>query len=238
MNIEQFENLLILELQKVMENIIDENQYLGISANARVGAEISDWLEKKFVEYTQDHKYFKNSEASPVGKTKNPWDARTLFYINSIQEEIWLDFKAIKQQQLDSNPDIGTPNKVIDFILAGNFYLVYIYVYYTSSDLGLQFVKINDLYSKIYFLKDISSTVRRNPKNQLQVNVSASVEARNRQDFITLLIEKLKESHIRQIEISQKKLRSLEAQKQQLLDANERSELELKNKLENLEAFD
>ena len=126
MKLEEFETLLVLQLRTVVENIIEDQQSLEISAKSRSGAEISDWLEEKFVQYTTQHKYFKESEACPKGKTKNPWDARTYFMIEDIYEEIWIDFKAIKISQIDSNPDIGTPTKVIKFIQSGNFYIVYI----------------------------------------------------------------------------------------------------------------
>ncbi|HAC66197.1 MAG TPA: hypothetical protein DCF68_22350 [Cyanothece sp. UBA12306] len=235
MNINQFEHLLVSELQDIIENIINDHQYLSISAKTRVGSEISAWLEEKFVEYTQEHQYFQDSEACPKGKTKNPWDARTFFSIDSIQEEIWIDFKAIKIEQLDSNPDIGTPNKIIEFILSGNFYLIYIYVYYSSLDSGLKFEKIDNLSCKVYLLKDISSTVRRNPKNQLQVNISASIEYRTRRDFIALLTQKLEESYKRQIEKSQKELELLETKKISLMNANKESESKLRSKLERLD---
>ncbi len=77
MKLEDFEDLLVSQLQTVVENIIEDQQSLEISAKSRAGAEISDWLEKKFVQYTTQHEYFKESEACPQGKTKNPWDAKT-----------------------------------------------------------------------------------------------------------------------------------------------------------------
>lgn len=186
---------------------------MNISAKSRAGAEISDWLEEKFVEYTTQHKYFKESEACPKGKTKNPWDARTYFMIEDIYEEIWMDFKAIKISQVDSNPDIGTPNKVIECIQSGNFYIIYIYVYYESTKIGLTFARINNLYSKVYLFKNISSTFRRNPNNQLQVNISQETEYRSRQEFIELLINKLEESYQHQIDKASKELNLLENKK-------------------------
>ncbi len=238
MKLEEFENLLVSQLQTVVENIIEDQQSLEISAKSRSGAEISDWLEEKFVQYTTQHKYFKESEACPKGKTKNPWDARTYFMIEDIYEEIWIDFKAIKISQIDSNPDIGTPTKVIQFIQSGNFYIVYIYVYYESTNNGLKFTKRNNNYSKVYLLKDISSTFRRNPKNQLQVNISQETEYRSRKEFIELLVNKLQESYHRQIDKAQKELELLETKKQKLIKANYRSEEDIINKLRRLKRRD
>lgn len=132
----------------------------------------------------------------------------------------------------NSNPDIGTPNKIIDFINIGRFYLVYIYVYYQAKGDGLEFVKINDSYSKLYYLKDISNTFRRNPKNQLQVNMSENSTYRSREDFIKLLIEKIKESHNRQIEISNRALEGIDEVEKELLESNKKYEDKLLKKIQ------
>jgi len=224
MNIKEFEDLILSELENIVDQIIVENLALQISAKARAGAEVSDFLEDKFIECTLKHKFFTNSEAAPKGQTKNPWDVKTFFKINSHLEQIWIDFKALKTTSADSNPDIGTPDKVIKFIEQGNFYLVYIYVYYQEKDDGLEFVKHDNRYTKLYFLKDISSTVRRNPKNQLQVNMSEEPEYRTREEFIKLLFDKIKESHIRQVKISEKKLKELDKIEENLLKINRASE--------------
>ncbi len=229
--IQKFENLILSQLENIVTNILQSTTSLPISAKSRAGAEISDWLEKEFVLKTQKHQYFFNSEAAPEGQTKNPWDARTYFKINQISEEIWIDFKAIKITSADSNPDIGTPNKVVKFIEQGNFYIAFIYVYYQPTDAGLEFVMHNNKFTKTYFLKDIHHTFRRNPKNQLQVNISQDVEYRSREDFINLLYDKLRESHQRQIEISTKKLSQLDDEKQNLLQSNE---ISLERLLKNL----
>ena len=229
--IQKFENLILSQLENIVTNILQSTTSLPISAKSRAGAEISDWLEKEFVLKTQKHQYFFNSEAAPEGQTKNPWDARTYFKINQISEEIWIDFKAIKITSADSNPDIGTPNKVVKFIEQGNFYIAFIYVYYQPTDDGLEFVMLNNKFTKTYFLKDIHHTFRRNPKNQLQVNISQDVEYRSREDFINLLYDKLRESHQRQIEISTKKLSQLDDEKQNLLQSNE---ISLERLLKNL----
>lgn len=220
MNIKELETLIADEIDKVVVRIIKDNKRLNISAKARAGAEISDWLEDKFVEYTREHQYLKGSESAPKGSTKNPWDARTYFAMKTESEEIWIDFKAFKVSSADSNPDIGTPDKIINFIRRGSFYMLYIYVYYQEYENGLEFVKLDGKYTKTYFLKDISSTVRRNPKNQLQINISVKPEYRSREEFIRLLIHKIKESHQRQIKISEKKLKEIDSLENELIITN------------------
>jgi len=227
MNIKNLENLIIDEMDKVILKIINDFQELNISAKSRAGAEISDFLEDKFVEYTKSNKFFTKSEKSPQGATKNPWDAKTVFCLNNLQEIIWIDFKALKTSGKDSNPDIGTPNKIVKFIKEGNFYLLYVYVFYEETEKGLKFVKINGGYTKSYFLKDINHTFRRNPKNQLQVNMSAIPEYRTREDFIKLLVKKIKESHERQIKISDKALKNLSEEEKTLLKKNKESETKI-----------
>jgi len=227
MDIKNFEKLVIEKLDKVILKIIKDYPQLKISAKARAGAEISDFLEEKFVEYSRSNKFFENSEKSPKGATKNPWDAKTIFCCKNIQEIIWIDFKALKILGKDSNPDIGTPNKIISFIKEGNFYLLYVYVFYEETNNGLKFVKLNNKYAKLYFLKDISHTFRRNPKNQLQVNMSEPSEYRTREEFVKLLMRKIKESHERQIKISQKTLKKLSAEEKILLRKNKESEAKI-----------
>lgn len=232
MTIKEFEELVLEKLKIVVDQIIAENLELPISAKSRAGAEISDWLEEKFVEHTIDNDFFEGSEGAPKGSTKNPWDARTKFVLDGHKEEIWIDFKAFKITSADSNPDIGTPNKIIKLINEGKFYHAFIHVFYEATDNGLKFVKLNDSYSKLYFLKDISSTFRRNPKNQLQVNLSAPSEYRTREEFIKLLMDKIKESHQRQIEISNKALKKLDEITKELLKANKKSEDDLTKKIQ------
>jgi hypothetical protein len=224
MEIKDYERLICDEINKVVVGIIESNKILNISAKARAGAEISDWIEEKFVEKTQNHPRLKDTESAPKGKTKNPWDARTYFVLKNHTEEIWIDFKALKVSSADSNPDIGTPTKVINHISSGSFYLLYVHIYYQEHANGLEFVKLNNNFTKSYFLKDISHTFRRNPKNQLQVNMSKKPEYRSRKDFIKLLIEKIKESHVRQIAISKKSLASIDKTESELLKINSESE--------------
>ncbi len=231
MDINEFEVLILTELKKVVETILSKYPQPQISAKSRAGAEISSLLEEQFVLETANHQYLKKSVASPAGATKNPWDAMTYFCIKGHEEVIWIDFKAVKVSSADSNPDIGTPDKVIDLIYSGFFYLAYIFVYYEETDTGLKFVKnADDEFVKIYFLKDISSTFRRNPKNQLQVNISARPEERTREEFINVLFDKIEESHKRQIEISTRALEKLAKGdiKTKLIEINKQSEERIK----------
>ncbi|MFN8268316.1 MAG: hypothetical protein U0T31_09945 [Chitinophagales bacterium] len=232
MDIKEFESKILTELKSVVETILIKNPEPNISAKSRAGAEISSLLEEQFVIETANHQFLKKSVASPAGATKNPWDAMTYFSLNGHEELIWIDFKAVKISSADSNPDIGTPDKIIDLIYSGFFYLVYIFVYYEETQNGLKFVKnLDNEFVKIYFLKDISSTFRRNPKNQLQVNISAKPEERSREDFINILFEKIEESHKRQIEISTKALEKLAEgnTKAKLIEINKQSEDKIKN---------
>ena len=231
MDIYDFEKLILTELKYVTEKILIKNVTPNISAKTRAGAEISDLLEKQFVVETQNHRYFKNSQYSPEGATKNPWDALTYFCLKGHTELVWIDFKAVKVSSADSNPDIGTPDKIIDLINQGYFYLVYIFVYYEEIENGLKFVKNNDNeLVKLYFLKDISSTFRRNPKNQLQVNISAKPEKRTRSEFINILFDKITESYERQIDNSKKKLKKIKESgiKDKLLTENKKQEQQIK----------
>jgi len=231
MDIKDLEKLIIDEFEKIITQIISDYPDLNISAKARAGAEVSNFLEEKFVEYSRRNKFFKDSEKSPEGATKNPWDAKTVFCFKNLQEIIWVDFKALKTSGKDSNPDIGTPNKIINFIKDGNFYLLYLYVFYEETKNGLKFVRINGSFTKSYFLKDIHPSFRRNPKNQLQVNMSEPPEYRSRGEFIKLLMKKIGESHARQIKISEKALKTISEEEKNLLNKNKESEAKILSSL-------
>ncbi len=237
MNINEYESMLVSTINKLVVNIIENNLYPNITATGRVGAQISDYLEDRFFNMVSsgEIRNLCNPEKAPKNNTKNPWDARCDFVIKDmIQDDVWIDFKAIQITRLDSNPDIGTPKKVIDFIKNGKFYLLYVYVYYEAQNNKVHFVSNNGNYVKSYLLKDINHTFRRNPKNQLQVNVSAIPEIRSREDFIKLLCLKLKESYERQIEISKKALAEIDTIEKDLLNTNYLSEQRLINLIQNL----
>ena len=236
-NINEYEELIVSTVNNAITKIINENLYPNITATGRVGAQISDYLEEHFYQTISSKKFYNlcKPEKAPKNKTKNPWDARCNFIIKDVvEDDIWIDFKAIQISRLDSNPDIGTPKKVIDFIKTGKFYLLYVYVYYEAKNNKVHFVPNNGNYVKSYLLKNINHTFRRNPKNQLQVNVSANPEIRSREDFIKLLCLKLKESHKRQISISQKALIDIDLIEKDLLSANSLSEKKLINLIQNL----
>ncbi len=217
---QEFEKLINDTISGIILKIIENNESLNISAKSRAGAEISDFLETEFVKLAPSQKFLLNPEASPKGATKNPWDAKVYFKYENHLEEIWIDFKAIKIDQLGSNPDIGTPTKIIKFIENGSFYLLYIYVFYKETEDGLEFCKVDNSYVKSYFLKDVHTSVRRNPKNQLQVCISTDPVYRTREEFIDLLFEKLKESYLRQVKIAERELLKLEENQMKLKKIN------------------
>lgn len=213
MDIKEYENNLLLELETVVNKIITETPKLNIAVKKgeRVGDAISKFFEDNFVAKTQVHEHFSNSEASPLGKTKNPWDARTDYTIQGFKQDVWIDFKAANVENDDTNPDSGTPDKIITHILNNNFYLVFIYVFYQGSENGLEFVQVDGKYVKTYFLKDISSTFRITPANQMQVNGSAKPEYRTREEFLRLLLTKKIESNERKLKKSTQELENLKA---------------------------
>jgi hypothetical protein len=201
MDIKEFETLIIEQLDEIIENIINENPSLNISVKKgeRVGDGISKFLEHKFVAFTETHPFFKESLASPEGKTKNPFDVQTIFQINGHKELIWIAFKAINVENEDTNPDSGTPDKVILLMQSGYFYLAYIIVYYQGIRNGLEFIKHNNAYVKSYFLKNISPTMRITPANQIQVNGFAETVYRTREEFLDFLLQKKIESNERKL---------------------------------------
>lgn len=220
MKIQDFENMMLSELKKVVENIIQANPTLPIAVKKgeRQGDAISKFLETAFVTETENHAYFNHSRTSPQGKTKNPFDVETFFSYktpNQIDNEIhneliWVDFKAVNIDNEDSNPDSGTPDKIIKLIKNGNFYLVFIFVFYQGQGDLLAFMPKNSEFVKAYFLKDISETVRITPANQLQVNYEQPPVYRTREDFIKFLAEKKKQSFERRFKQAQTQLKEIE----------------------------
>lgn len=229
MNIEKYENKLLEQLSKIVEDLVFKNQQLAISAKSRVGAEISTVLEEKFVETAERSRFFSHCEKAPPEKTKNPFDARAIFKYKGIEEVVWIDFKAVKVTQKDSNPDMGTVDKIIKFIKNGNFYYLYVTVFYCEVGDGIEFKKIDNKYVKVFLLKDIDSSFRRTPTNQMQVNISKPSKYRSREDFIDIFVEKMKESYLRQINKGKEKLEGLEETLRELKEANNNSENKFKN---------
>lgn len=211
MEIKEYEELIISQLNNVVGQIIENGSNLAIAVKKgeRVGDGISKYLENKFVEFTREHVFFTDSIASPEGKTKNPFDVQTFFEINNHRELLWIDFKAINVDNDDTNPDSGTPDKVLTLMNSGYFYLVYILVYYKGNETGLDFVPNNELFVKSYFLKDVSSTMRITPANQMQVNGFAEPMYRTREEFLEFLLQKKIESNERKLKKATEELENL-----------------------------
>ncbi|MFN8356474.1 MAG: hypothetical protein U0Y10_18610 [Spirosomataceae bacterium] len=238
MDIQAYETLITTQLDELVGNIINTNPKLNIAVKKgeRVGDGISKFLENKFVEFTQHHQYFKESLASPEGKTKNPFDVQTIFEINGHKELIWIDFKAINIENDDTNPDSGTPDKILNLIEQGYFYLAYILVYYKGSEEGLEFVQHNGTRVKSYFLKNVSSTMRITPANQMQVNGFAEPVYRTREQFLNFLLQKKIESNERKLKKATDELENLKQGKfkkdlsiEKLLQLNSEQEEKIKN---------
>jgi hypothetical protein len=211
MEIQQYESLIISQLDNVVGSIITANPQLNIAVKKgeRVGDGISKFLESRFVEFTSNHQYFRESEASPEGKTKSPFDVQTIFEINGHRELIWIDFKAINVENQDTNPDSGTPDKIITLIQNGYFYLAYVIVYYQGMEQGLEFAMHNEQYVKSYFLKNVSPTMRITPANQMQVNGFAEPIYRTREEFVDFLLQKKIESNERKLKKATQELENL-----------------------------
>ncbi|MCS5502752.1 hypothetical protein NY607_16650 [Lysinibacillus sp. A4] len=226
MDFKIYEKELCTAIKNVVIKIIEENPIMNIPSRSRSGAEISDFLEACFVSKVNDNANPLLSDASqaPPGATKNPFDAKCTFEFQDREELIWIDFKACKISSADSNPDIGTPKKVVEFIKDGHFYLVYVIVYYTAEGDTSVFAKFNNEFVKVYSLKDVNHTFRLNPKPQLQVNISAEPEYRTREEFIEILIQKHYESYDRQLKSIAEKRSKLEDLKEDLIKANKVSE--------------
>ena len=79
MKLERFENLIIEKVNQKLLQTIKDYPEVPISAKARAGAEISHWLEEKFVKYCENDSYLTKVETSSKEKTKNPWDIKTFF---------------------------------------------------------------------------------------------------------------------------------------------------------------
>lgn len=217
--VKEFEIQMKNDLKKVFDNVLRSYNYeLPISSKSRSGAEISDYLEDGFLKYLEEHphKRIYNPLGSPKGATKNPYDfcfqcKNDLDY--PFDDLVWGDIKAIKRSYKNSNPDLGTPEKVLRFMLSGHFYLVFVFFEYDSTTDGkTKFLKFpNGEYVHVMFLKDINKTVRINPKPQFQVNIHEPEEYRTKEEFIDMFLKKYKESNDRIINKQLKKKATLDA---------------------------
>lgn len=201
MNVKELELLLKKDIEGVFTQVLEEHNYMfPISAKSRSGAEISDYLEDCFVEHltSNPHKRIYNPLGAPKGATKNPYDFCFNYKCDeaNFDDLIWGDLKATKFSYADSNPDLGTPEKIIKFILDGHFYLLFVFLEYEATeDNQTKFIPFDDgRYVHCQFLKDIHHSVRINPKPQFQVNIHEPEEYRNREEFLELFYTKYKES--------------------------------------------
>jgi len=215
--VKDFEMKMKSDIEEIFTSIISNHKnILPINTRARGGADISDYLEDAFVQYfeTNKHPRIYNVIGAPKANTKNPYD----FCFNYKDPEfefddlIWADIKATKSGYKDSNPDLGTPTKMIKFMLDGHFYLLFVFFEYEGTGDGqTQFIKFpNGKYVKTMFLKDIHRSVRINPKPQFQVNINEPEEYRTKEEFINLFLQKYKESNERIIKIQMKKKEELD----------------------------
>lgn len=214
----KLETLMKEDIESVFNSILIEHNYIfPISAKSRAGAEISNYLEDSFVNYfiAHSHDRIYNALSAPKGKTKNPYD----FCFNykcteaNFDDLIWGDIKALHSSYKDSNPDIGTPEKVIKFIMDGHFYLMYVlFKYEAATDTEIKFLAFEDgKYVHCQFLKDVHHTVHITPKPQFQVNFNQPEEYRTRDEFIDFFYTKYLESINRNIVIQNKKKSELGA---------------------------
>ena len=199
MTIKSLEQQIKNDIEYIFSEILRLNNYvLNVSSRSRSGAEISDNLENEFVSYLESNPHCRiyNPKAAPKGKTKNPYDFCFNYKTTNFDDLIWGDIKATKKSFKNSNPDLGTPEKVIKFILNGHFYIMFVFLNYSETHDGkTKFEKIDGVkYVHCQFLKDISKTVRINPKPQFQVNINEKEEYRTREEFIELFYTKYKES--------------------------------------------
>lgn len=206
MNYKEIELQMKSDIELVFTELLKEHNYiLPISAKSRSGAEISDYLEDGFVDYLSrnPHNKILNPTGSPKGKTKNPFDFCFNYYNpdHNFTDLIWGDIKATKFSYADSNPDLGTPEKIIKFINEGHFYLLFVFFEYEATeDNKTKFRKFpDDKYVKCQFLKDIHKSVRINPKPQFQVNINEKEEYRSLDEFLDLFHKKYQESIDRNI---------------------------------------
>lgn len=214
----EIENNIKKDIYNIFDNILKKHNYiLDINSRSRSGAEISDYLEDEFVNYVSvtHHKNVINPKGAPKDKPKNPYDFCFDYYLPefNFKDLIWGDIKATKMSFSDSNPDLGTPSKIIKFIKEGHFYLLFVFFNYDSTkDNKIKFIPFeNGEYVKCVFLKDIHHSVRINPKPQFQVNINMPEEYRSIDEFMELFYIKYYESIERIINNQIRKKNKLES---------------------------
>jgi hypothetical protein len=207
----QKEEIILSFIKTIFEEIIAENPTLPIRVGARVGAEISDILEDKFVQKAENKENILKVGGAPKGKTKNPYDIYFVYEFSSLEQQlVWIDIKATNLSYKDSNPDMGTYKKFIKFFGSGNYFAVYCKLAYLPKGEQLQFVKTpQDEIVTVFLLKDIHHSFRIQPNNQLQVNYAAPSEPRSLSEFIDLLKTKVQESLERKKKIIDREMKNL-----------------------------
>ena len=210
------EDNILKELENVIQEIIKKEKVTNLKVSGkkdRVGASISSYIEEQFVKYINDKRinsFFFNAESAPKGNTKNPWDAKVDFQNENLKDNltIWIDFKAVNEEMNDSNPDMGSADKLFKMLENNVYLLAYVQVPYEIDEDNKVILTNKNL--KVFFLHQISSTYRRTPTNQLQVNISESPEKnRSFEDFLDLHEKKLNESYERELEKIKKKKEEL-----------------------------
>ncbi|NEO55230.1 MAG: hypothetical protein F6K54_20410 [Okeania sp. SIO3B5] len=80
---------------------------------------------------------------------------------------------------------MGTYKKFLDFFKNGNYFAVYCKLAYIQDKNGLRFVETpSGQMVNIFLLKDINSSFRIQPNNQLQVNYAAYPQPRSLTEFL------------------------------------------------------
>lgn len=215
-DIKVFENQMKNDIENIFTEVLKQHNYIAnISSKSRSGAEISDFLEDSFVEYIKDnpHERIINPKGAPKDNPKNPYDFCFEYCYDNFNDIIWGDIKATKHSYKDSNPDLGTPEKIIKFILNGHFYLMFVFFEYEPLENDqTKFIKFSDeKYVHCRFLKDIHHSVRINPKPQFQVNINEPEEYRTIDEFIELFHKKYKESIERIIKKQEEKKQKIDS---------------------------
>lgn len=188
----KYEDKMSTTIINIFEDILKKHDYkFSISVKARGGAEISERLQMEFKEYLDNDlnssKYpeLYNHKIAPSKATKNPFDIAWNFKFQNIEDFIWGDIKTFKSDTEDSNPDLGTPNKIIKFMEDGHFYLCFILFKYTPTETGLVFDLLdNQKHVDFLFLKDAPKDLRINPKPQFQMNIKGKPVYRTRHEFL------------------------------------------------------
>lgn len=179
---------IITEILKVFNAILIEINYvLPIDGQTRSGAEISNYIERKFVKFVNDNKNSILSEAEQGEGTKSPFDFKCAATLSTKNMQIvYCDIKTafIKEKRSNSAPDMGSIDKFIKFFKAGNTCFIFIFLKYKRVNNGFEIIKES---LRIYPIQYITSSVSVNLKNQLQINFDAGIQKRARKEFLKLL---------------------------------------------------